>query len=253
MNTLLKCTKLADGAVVVGVAGSSLQRLGTRGVIYNVPLDIFAEDILACLASQGVQSVKRFSFKRKDSPELQVSKSVFLQFNTADLPAEVKLGYLFFRVKQYIPRPLRCHKCNRYGHVATHCRGKLRCSIRGAELLYISIASAALLLRNVPTEEALTPRLKNSARDANGKLKYLTFPSLPKSTVDRSHATPFLTATPLPHATDVPLDQDEFVVTEQIDFSSFLFGNPVIFLAFLAEVIKQTILAKDKNENIDVC
>jgi len=32
-----------------------------------------------------------------------------------------------------------------------------------------------------------------------------------------------------------------------------LFGNPVTFLAFLAEVIKQTILARDKNENIDVC
>jgi len=32
-----------------------------------------------------------------------------------------------------------------------------------------------------------------------------------------------------------------------------LFRNPVTFLALLAEVIKQTILAKDKNENIDVC
>jgi len=36
-------------------------------------------------------------------------------------------------------------------------------------------------------------------------------------------------------------------------FSSLLFGNPVTFLALLAEVIKQTILARDKNENIDVC
>jgi len=40
---------------------------------------------------------------------------------------------------------------------------------------------------------------------------------------------------------------------EQIDFSGLLFGNPVTFLAFLAEVIKQTILARDKHENIDVC
>jgi len=32
-----------------------------------------------------------------------------------------------------------------------------------------------------------------------------------------------------------------------------LFGNPVTFLAFLAEVIEQTLLARDKNENIDVC
>ena len=70
--------------------------------------------------------------------------------------------------------------------------------------------------------------------------------------MDRSHARPFISATPLPHATGVPLDQDELIVTEQTDFSSFLFCNPVTFLAFLTDVIKQTILAKDKNEDIDV-
>jgi len=56
-----------------------------------------------------------------------------------------------------------------------------------------------------------------------------------------------------PHGTGTPLDQDEPIVTEQIDFSRLLFVNPVTFLAFLAEVIKQSILARDKNENIDVC
>jgi len=49
------------------------------------------------------------------------------------------------------------------------------------------------------------------------------------------------------------VDQDKSTVTKQIDFSSVLFGNPVTFLAFLAEVIKQTTRARDKNENIDVC
>jgi len=89
MKTLLKSTKLTDGAVTVEVAASPLQPLGARGVIYNVPLDISTEDILACFASQGVQSVKRFRFKSKDSPELKDSKSVFLQFITANLPGEV--------------------------------------------------------------------------------------------------------------------------------------------------------------------
>ena len=70
--------------------------------------------------------------------------------------------------------------------------------------------------------------------------------------MDRSHARPFISATPLPHATGVTLDQDELIVTEQTDFSSFLFCNPVTILAFLTEVIKQTILAKDNNEDIDV-
>ena len=44
----------------------------------------------------------------------------------------------------------------------------------------------------------------------------------------------------------ISLQQDGTVVAEQMNFSSLLFGDPVAFLAFLAEVIKQTILAKDK-------
>jgi len=97
-----------------------MRLLGASGVIYNVPLDISTDDLLACLASQGVKFVKRFRFKSSDSSELKDSKYVFLQFFTADLPGEVKIGYLFFRVKQYVPRPLQCFNCNRYGHVAGH-------------------------------------------------------------------------------------------------------------------------------------
>jgi len=129
--------------VPVEIAASSLQPLGARGVIYNVPLDISSDDIVACLASQGVQSAKRFRFKSSHSTELKDSKSVFQQFATADLPGEVKIGYLFSRVKQYISRPLRCFKCNSYGRGASHCRGKLRCSICGGEHKHSESSAAA--------------------------------------------------------------------------------------------------------------
>ena len=157
VTTLLNCTQLTDGVVAVEVTASPRKPIGARGVIYNVPLDI-PTDVLACLAGQGVQSVRRFRYKSKDSSEMTESKPVFLQFTTADLPSEVKLGYMLFRVKQYIPRPFRCFKCNRYGHIANHCRGKLRCSSAAAN---ISIASAALLPQNVPTAVAVTRRMRN--------------------------------------------------------------------------------------------
>lgn len=32
-----------------------------------------------------------------------------------------------FQVRSYIPPPLRCFKCHRFGHVAAICRGKRRC------------------------------------------------------------------------------------------------------------------------------
>jgi len=81
------------------------------------------------------------------------------------------------------------------------------------------------------------------------------FPPLPKKTVgvDRTQARSIVGAVPFPHAAGVPPDQDEMVITEQLDFSSLLFGNPVTFLVFLAEIIRQTMLAKDNNESIDVC
>jgi len=58
----------ADRCVVaVEVAANPRKPIGARGVIYNVPLDIPTDDILACLAGQGVQSVRRFRYKGKDS------------------------------------------------------------------------------------------------------------------------------------------------------------------------------------------
>ena len=142
-STLLRCTKVTDGAVSVEIAASSMRPLGARGGIYNVSSDISTDDLTACLASQGVKFVKRFRFKSSDSSELKDSKSDFLQFTTAVLPGEVKIGYLFFRVKQYVPRPLRCFRCNRYGHVAGHCRGKLRCSICGGKHKYSECSAAS--------------------------------------------------------------------------------------------------------------
>jgi len=169
MTTLLQCPRLAD-AVSVDIAAGSLRPLGARGVIYTVPLDVSTDDLVECLASQGDKCVKHFRLK-SNSSELKDSKSVFLQFGTADLPGEVKIGYLFFRVKQYVPRPLRYFKCNHYGHVAGHCRGELRCSICGGEHKYSECSSAA---PNVQTVEAVTPRMIKSARDKNGKLKSLS-------------------------------------------------------------------------------
>jgi len=221
--------------------------------------------------------VKRFRFKSKHSPELQNSKSLFLQLNAADLPGEVKLGYLFLRVKLYIPRPLRCYKCNRYGHVVSHCRGKLRCSICGGEHKHSECRAAAAKCPNCggsnSANEKICPRYKRETEilklKTEAKLSYAdasqahrtgrnppvpniasqsAFPPLPKSTVDRSHARPFISTTPLPHATGGPLDQDELIVTEQTDFSSFLFCNPVNLRQEGEKGIKQTILAKNKRE-----
>ena len=53
---------------------------------------------------------------------------IVLTFNTPEKPANVKLGYLQLPVETYIPNPLRCFKCQRYGHGQNSCRRGTVCS-----------------------------------------------------------------------------------------------------------------------------
>lgn len=38
-----------------------------------------------------------------------------------------------FPVRPYVPPPLRCYKCQRYGHIAVTCKGKQRCAKCGED------------------------------------------------------------------------------------------------------------------------
>ncbi|GFT66324.1 putative RNA-directed DNA polymerase from transposon BS [Trichonephila clavipes] len=40
----------------------------------------------------------------------------------------IQAGYLNCKIRPYIPNPLRCFKCQRFGHSQTSCRGQLTCS-----------------------------------------------------------------------------------------------------------------------------
>ncbi|GFX19445.1 uncharacterized protein TNCV_3051031 [Trichonephila clavipes] len=44
------------------------------------------------------------------------------------LPTTVKAGYLNCKIRAYISNPLRCFKCQRFGHSQIACRGQLTCS-----------------------------------------------------------------------------------------------------------------------------
>ena len=47
--------------------------------------------------------------------------------------------------------------------------------------------------------------------------------------------------------------QIDSVQMDEVDFTSnFMFGNPIYFIAFLTEVINQTIACKDQNKMIDI-
>jgi len=153
----MSCSQLTDGEISTPIQSTLRQPVGPKGVIYNVPLDLKAAEIQAYLKPQ-VQFVKRFQYKPVGELELHDSTTVLLHFQS-DLPSEVRIGYLNFKIRTYVPKPLRCFKRNRFGHVANHRKGKERCSKCGEQHSWTVCPSTALNCPNCHGKHAANDKL----------------------------------------------------------------------------------------------
>ncbi|GFS58334.1 putative RNA-directed DNA polymerase from transposon X-element [Trichonephila clavipes] len=98
-----------------------------RGVISEPDLLTTPEaEILEGFSNQGVIQVRRITIK-KDTAVIP-TQHLILTFSSPTLPQTIKAGYLNCEIRPYIPNPLRCFKCQRFGHSQTSCRGPLTCS-----------------------------------------------------------------------------------------------------------------------------
>jgi hypothetical protein len=50
-----------------------------------------------------------------------------------ELPTRVQIGWISCRVREFIPDPLRCFRCQAYGHTGKSCRGREKCSLCAGE------------------------------------------------------------------------------------------------------------------------
>jgi hypothetical protein len=118
--------------VDVPVKISSHKTLNSRrGVIYSSDLrDATEEEILENLAPQGVSEVRRLKAKREG--RLINTNSFVLTFRLSTLPKDIKVLWLNLEVRPYIASPLRCFKCQRYGHHKNACRQAARCARCGS-------------------------------------------------------------------------------------------------------------------------
>ena len=106
----------------------------SKGVIrdHNQDLrDMSDEDIRKELSPQGVLKVNRFILK-KDGKEIK-SNTLFLTFDFPKPPEKIKLGYYIANVQPYIPNPLRCFQCQKFGHSKKWCKNKPACWKCGCE------------------------------------------------------------------------------------------------------------------------
>nr|CAH7725245.1 unnamed protein product [Callosobruchus chinensis] len=98
----------------------------SRGVIYCKDLLNCSEtEIMEELKSEGVIKVQRI--KVKNDSALHDTPNHILTFNCPTSPTKIKCAMYRLEVRQYVPPPVRCFKCQRYGHTSMSCQEEQIC------------------------------------------------------------------------------------------------------------------------------
>jgi len=96
-----------------------------KGVISHVPLDLTVDDIKEETGSIWAHRITR---KNNSGDGYVPTMAVIIAYEDDDLPKYVNIGFTRHKVSVYIPTPLQCAKCQRYGHKAGRCHSdKPRC------------------------------------------------------------------------------------------------------------------------------
>ncbi|XP_046370255.2 uncharacterized protein LOC124144754 [Haliotis rufescens] len=83
------------------------------------PSDMSEEEIVDELKVQSVTAVKRFT--KKQNEKIIKTNTYLFTFDLQKLPTSLKAGYFNIGVGVYVPNPLRCFKCQNFGHGAKFC------------------------------------------------------------------------------------------------------------------------------------
>ncbi|XP_018576628.1 uncharacterized protein LOC108915146 [Anoplophora glabripennis] len=120
---LLKAKKIGEFAVEV-VPHNNLNT--SRGVIYCQDLlNCSIDEILEGLKDQGVLAVRRIKIKRDGN--LIDSPNHIITFNNPVLPKRIKVAFYSLPVRLYVPPPMRCFKCQKFGHTSLRCQEEQIC------------------------------------------------------------------------------------------------------------------------------
>ena len=125
-ENLMRSTSLCNLNVKIKVTPHKTLN-SSRGVIYCPRLNVCDdEEMKTELRSQGVIHIKCIT--RKTPEGVVKSGSYILTFNFPKLPDQIIAGYIRIHVEPFIPNPLRCYNCQRYGHGASRCKHAKVCA-----------------------------------------------------------------------------------------------------------------------------
>lgn len=86
-----------------------------KGVLKRVPLYVTESEIAADTGAIWVHRIQKMI-----NGKVSQTKAVIIAFVDA-VPKYVSIGLVEFQVQTYIPQPMRCAKCQKYGHKAIRC------------------------------------------------------------------------------------------------------------------------------------
>lgn len=117
---LIKLSQInEDNKVVVTEDGKANQ---SEGVIFCRDLKYATdEEILDELAEQKVINIRRA--KKKNELGLEYETGLyFVTFDSRELPEQLRVGYEMLEVRPFIPEPMRCFRCMKFGHTQKFCK-----------------------------------------------------------------------------------------------------------------------------------
>ena len=98
----------------------------SKGIVRSKELSLATpEEIEMVFKKQGIKEYRRVTICRND--ETIQTHTYILTFEKPSIPKEIRIGYTIERVEQYIPAPLQCFKCQKFGHHKEICRGYQVC------------------------------------------------------------------------------------------------------------------------------
>ena len=83
------------------------------------------EHILEFIGEQGATDVRRIKVHRDGG--LKPTNTFVFTFDSPVLPVNVKIGFIQAKADVYIPNPLRCYKCQVFGHHENKCGRQAIC------------------------------------------------------------------------------------------------------------------------------
>ena len=98
----------------------------SKGTIHAYDLvDLTESEIVGWLRDFGVVEAKRIV--RKKNGKSENTPTIILTFDKPTCPSKLQLDYTTYHVTQYIPNPLLCYQCGRFGRPQARCENDKIC------------------------------------------------------------------------------------------------------------------------------